>query len=251
MNYLRFSRILISFFLSLLVVASCQKNANEVKNLPLEASEDEQGFLETYMIDLKIVNKKDFKWDVEGMEYHINVGEKDNPNSQSVCYMAFTSEQAYDNYMVREMGNKYLVHKSIIAHLRDYAQSSGAVDYLEQKGEVPQSYLDYEQRYLAEHLPTDDLIAAKQRSLVGVLFKDSYCRRAFNFTLPLLGTPFFIFNNNEASSFEALLIGGYHRGFDKSFYRRRIYSLWVWGFSCYNLPASVNDRISSWWSIGG
>ena len=103
---------------------------------------------------------------------------------------------------------------------------------------------------MEENLPTDFANANNQRTVMGVLFKNLFCNDAFNVTLPLAGTPFFIFNNNEASAFEGLFIGGYHTCFDRSFYRRPIFGLTVWGFNCLNLPPSVEDRASSWWTVG-
>jgi|GEM_PF-2246205 hypothetical protein len=249
---------------SVLIIISCSKNEDlvqatlsidnekgQTENLAFDDRElTEVGANEIYMIDNEIVSASTFQWNVEGMIYHINMGEKDNPNSQNLYYMAFTSQNDYDVFMRSEIGNKYDTHQAIIAHLRNYAQSSGAVDYLEQHGTVPQFYLDYERRYLADNLPQEVANANQQRTLMGVLFKDKNCRKAFNLTIPLLGTPFFIFNNNQASSFEGLFIGGYHTCFDRAFYLDQLFGLTVWGVSCFSFSPGVDDRASSWWSIG-
>lgn len=253
----RFARFFI--FLAVLSMVSCQKDAGE-NLLPISLNEETTTFEnqnslvaqneEVYMIDNKIVSKDDFKWGVDGMHYHVNVGEKDNPNSQAVSYIAYTNEADFDTYMHQLVGDKYARHKAITEHLRDYAQTSGAITYYEQHGAAPQTYLDYEKRYLQQNLTPEEIGAAQQRTIVGFLFKRRNCVNAFNMSLPLLGTPFFIFNNNEASSFEGLLIGGFHMGFDRSFYRRKIYSIATWSLTCNDMPAAVDDQISSWWSIG-
>lgn len=245
---------------SLLITTSCSKNdgltpdvisKEEVTHQEVSAFQEvEENENIIYLIDNEVVDESSFQWDVEGMTYHMNIGEKDNPESENVYYMAFSNPNDYDNFMRSEIGSKYDVHQAIIAHLRDYAQTSGAIDYLEQHGTVPQFYLDYEQRYLAANLPPEVANANNQRTLVGILFKRSRCRNAFNVTLPLLGTPFFIFNNNQASSFEGLLIGGYHSVFDEWFYGNRIFGITVWALDCRTFPASVDNRASSWWSIG-
>lgn len=246
--------------MSLLITTSCSKN-DELT--PTVISKDETVTQEVpasqelevqeniiYLIDNEVVSESAFHWNVEGVTYHINIGEKDNPTSENVYYMAFSDPNDYDNFMRTEIGNKYDIHQGIIAHLRDYAQTSGAVDYLEQYGTVPQSYLDYERRYLADNLPQDVANANQQRTLMGVLYKQKRCRNAFNLSLPLLGTPFFIFNNNEASSFEGLFIGGYHSSFDLAFYNTKIFGLTVWGFDCISFPSAIDNATSSWWSIG-
>jgi hypothetical protein len=246
--------------MSLLIVTSCSKNdgltpevtsKNEVTNQEVPALQEvEVNENIIYLIDNEVVDESSFQWNVEGMTYHINIGEKDNPESENVYYMAFSNPNDYDDFMRSEIGNKYDVHQAIIAHLRDYAQTSGAIDYLEQYGTVPQFYLDYERRYLAENLPPEVANAINQRTIMGVLFEDLFCNNAFNVSLPLLGTPFFIFNNNEASAFQGLFLWGYHSCYDRSFYRRRLFGLTVWAFNCLNLPPAVEDRASSWWSIG-
>jgi hypothetical protein len=246
--------------MSLLIVTSCSKNdgltpevasKDEVTNQEVPASQEiEADENIIYLIDNEVVDESSFQWNVEGMTYHINIGEKDNLESENVYYMAFSNPNDYDNFMRSEIGSKYDVHQAIIAHLRDYAQTSGAVDYLEQHGTVPQFYLDYEQRYLAENLPPEVVNARNQRTITGVLFKWKRCRRPFNMSIPLLGTPFFIFNDDEASSFEGLFIGGYHTSFNFAFYQQQLFGLTVWGFSCTNMPTAVDNLTSSWWSIG-
>lgn len=260
-----FNKITLFFILiSFLAIVSCQKSESEylspnstvskeeatVDNSITKSEPNEQGYIEIYSIDEMVVTKDEFQWNVEGMKYHSTLGEKDNLDSKNVYHMAFSTEEGYDTYMRNEIGEKYDIHKAIIEHLRNYAESSGAVTYFEEHGEVPQFYLDYEKDYLARNLPMDDLAASQQRTILAFLYKDLFCGSSFALGLPLLGTPFFIFNNNEASAFEGLLIGGFHMGFDKSFYRRHIYSMWVWGITCYNLPPAVEDQISSWWNFG-
>jgi hypothetical protein len=246
--------------MSMLVVTSCSKNdgltpevtsKDEVTNQEVPVSQEiEADENIIYLIDNEVVDESSFQWNIEGMTYHINIGEKDNPESENVYYMAFSNPNDYDDFMRSEIGNKYDVHQAIIAHLRDYAQTSGAIDYLEQHGAVPQFYLDYEQRYLTQNLPPEVVNARNQRTIMGILFEGLACIDPFNASLPLLGTPFFIFNNNEASSFTGLFLGGYHTCFDRSFYRRQLFGLTVWGFNCQNLPPEVEDAASSWWSIG-
>ena len=238
--------ILLISTVALLSVISCQKESLTT----VEATGNEVNSNELYFIDNSAVSANDFQWENETMHYHTDVGEKDNPSSEKIAHRAFTTEEGYDNHMRSLMGSKYDIHKTATEHLSEYAETSGAVAYLEENKEIPQAYLDYEKEYLQQHLPKGDLDLAEQKGLVAVLYKNLFCSQAFNITLPLLGTPFFIFNNNKASSFEGLLIGGYHRGFDKSFYRRAIWSRWDWGFTCLNLPPGVDNRISSWWSIG-
>lgn len=178
------------------------------------------------------------------------VGERENPSSLNLYYHAYSSKSLYDQKVRSEIGSKHDLHESIIAHLSDYAVSSGAVDSLELTGAVPQSYLDYEAAYLAANLPNDSLVKANDRGLACNLFKLTSCQNIFNITLPLLGTPFFIFNNNEADSMWPLFIGGRHKAFDKSFYRKRMFSVTLWAWQCYNFPEAYINRTSSWWSIG-
>jgi hypothetical protein len=254
-----------SLIVLFLLILGCSKNKNEdlmpnsttpnenlhlANNTSTSSIPNEQGYIEIYSIDEIVVPKDEFQWNIEGRMYHSTLGEKDNLDSKNVYHMAFSTEEGYHTYMRNEIGEKYDIHKAIIEHLRDYADSSGAVAYFDEHGQVPQFYLDYEKSYLARNLPAEDLGASQQRTILAFLFKDLFCGNNFALGLPLLGTPFFIFNDNEASSFEGLLVGGYHMGFDKAFYRVHIYSLWVWGITCYNLPPAVDNQISSWWNFG-
>lgn len=237
-----------------LIFSACEKN---------KLAESEQGTApsdmaltvasegtEYYFIDNQSVAQSQFSWDVDTLWYHIVVGERENPNSLNRYYYVYSSKSLYDQKVRSEIGSKHDVHESIIAHLSAYAVSSGAVESLELTGTVPQSYLDYEAAYLAANLPKDSLVKVTDRGLACNLFKLTSCQNMFNITLPLLGTPFFIFNNNEADSMWPLFIGGHHKAFDKSFYRKRMFSVTLWAWQCHNFPAAFRNRTSSWWSIG-
>jgi hypothetical protein len=163
--------------------------------------------------------------------------------------MAFSTKKMYDEFMYQELGEKYFRHEEAISHLRDYAIESGAVAHYESTGEALQSYLDYEKKYLTKMFP-EDMEANNQKTIIAILFKKTFCQKAFNIALPLLGTPFFIFNNNKASAMEGLLIGGHHKSFDNAFYQNQLFTLNTWGFHCRNFPAFLENRTSSWWNIG-
>lgn len=241
---------------ALTIAGSCQKSTEDspaentaTNQLKTTNAETTQASNERYFIDGREVSQSQFDWQLEGYSYHINVGEKNNPASETIFNLAFSTPKLYDSYMRSEIGEIYDIQEAITAHLAQYAEESGAVEYLEKYGEVPKWYLEYESAYLAEHMPKRNA-GVQDRGLVCVLFKNLYCNEAFNITIPLLGTPFFVFNNNEASSMTGLLIGGYHKCFDKSFYRKKIFSITVWAMNCINFPAAYEDRASSWWCIG-
>lgn len=214
-----------------LIFSACEKN--KLAESEQEAAPSEMALTlssegaEYFFIDNQSVPQSQFSWDVDTVWYHIVVGEQENPNSLNLYYYAYNSKSLYDQKVRSEIGPKHDVHESIIAHLSAYAVSSGAVDSLELTGTVPQSYLDYEAAYLAANLPKDSLVKATDRGLSCILYKISSCRNAFVPTIPLFGTPFFIFNNNKADSMWPLFLGGHHKAFDKSFYRKRMFSVIV------------------------
>lgn len=231
----------------ILFTFSCNKEKSSVALTELADANMAKNL--THIIDGEVVSDKEFVWGVEDYIYHINIGEKNNPDSETVYYMAFSKEEDYANFMREEIGERYDREEAAIDHLRKYAEESGAIEYLEKHGEISKEYTEYETAYLKKTLP-EQFETAKQRGSTCVIFRNLFCQRAFNLTIPLLGTPFFIFNNNRASSFTGLLIGGHQRAFDRSFYRRTLFGVNVWGFNCLNLPAFLEDRASSWWSFG-
>jgi len=237
-----------------LIFSACEKTKlaksdKEVAPSDMASTVSSEG-IEYYFIDNQSVFQSQFSWDVDTLWYHIVAGERENPNSLNLYYFAYSSKSLYDQKVRSEIGTKHDLYESIIAHLSAYAVSSGAVDSLELTGTVPQSYLNYESAYLSANLPKDSLVKVTDRGLACNLFKLTSCSNSFNFTLPLLGTPFFIFNNDEADSMRPLFIGGHHKAFDQSFYRRPMFSVTLWAWQCYNFPVAYRNRTSSWWSIG-
>jgi len=239
-----FNKIALIFILFVIFMTSCQKSESET--IISETTEN----LEIYMIDKTTVTQEEFQWDVEDVFYHTTYGEKDNPESVRTFHRAFTTEEAYDTFMHDEVGEKFAIHKKIFTHLGEYAETSGAVTYLEEHGEVPQFFLDYESNYLEQNLPAEDLQRFRERAWFAFLYKNYSCQDAGALGISTIGTPAFIFNNNKISSFNSLLIGGLHLVFDKSFYRRFLYSKSTFSLTCNDLPANANDKASSWYCIG-
>ena len=105
---------LIVCFVNIIAIASiyslgCQKNqlqgsSNELPQSYVEYRDTQLVSVvpEIYKVDGVTVTKNQFTWGLEGKEYHISVGEKNNPTSQTVYYMAFSDKNTYDTFLEEE-----------------------------------------------------------------------------------------------------------------------------------------------------
>ncbi len=75
------------------------------------------------------------------------------------------------------------------------------------------------------------------------------------FTLPGVGMPnlWVLGWCDDPSGFYTLLIGGIDMAFDRTWYRRRMFYYWQWGFTGIDFCGELRwyeDRACSWWSFG-
>jgi hypothetical protein len=197
------------------------------------------------------------------------VWEIDRPESDGTFDVtdAFTSDQEYIEYAVNSGYSNAAQEIAAYNHLSEYAESSGALDELNNTGNVPSNYIQYMDSYLSSQgLPTSELQNKSgnqlhTRSLTNFVSKgcvgdgDSWPIR----TNPWLGM--FGFNNN-ISSFEPIgFLGGRTDIYDRSFWRSHLLGVWSWAqvkwslcnagnFNQFSVNFSfANDKATSWSSF--
>lgn len=133
---------------------------------------------------------------------------------------------------------------AIEEHLRNYADTSGAVSIYDSTGAIPQWYIDYEISYLKKMGILDER-SIEDRSLC-------WLRKGCNHTggVPMLTTLPLMWPgwNDAVSRFDHLVIYGNVKLYSKRFYKRRFFDYWNWGYQeiCFRGPlAYANNRMRS------
>lgn len=160
---------------------------------------------------------------------------------------AFTHEVDYYAF-ARELGGNLGLYEGIAAHLQEYIVENGYDIAWDTTGVIPPTYLDYQATY------TDSVLSARNsaRGLLTFIHKS------------LDGGPtwalFPLFNpwmppgyNNRVESFTPMFIGGWHLVYDRSCFRRRMHTFFMWYPERVMFAGpfrALRDRASSWMKFG-
>jgi hypothetical protein len=166
----------------------------------------------------------------------ITAAPEEDSEAGIITIHAFTNERKYIEYGRSENIPVELM-LSFDRQMSEYAETSGAIEYYEQTGELPEEYVEFEERAFPniERVPNPL-----------VIYKDFWggSSRVFATTLPVMPTGW----NNKVSRYFDLDVYGGLAIYDKSFYRSRMATLWNWGWQTIRFSgplAGLNDRMSS------
>ncbi len=134
-------------------------------------------------------------------------------------------------------------------HLRTYASTSGAISYYEQTGAILPSYEQYATNYIATMNCIPGTNQSVERALA-ILYKDAYggVPNFGAFGVPFLWSGW----NNQISRMSIVGLPSATSIFDKTFYRKRLATLWGLGWRNFRFIGSLsflNDRTSSFIAI--
>lgn len=236
------------FFLSFLV--SCENNkeiAQPEQEIEAELREDENYVTEfTIYVDGEQIEESEIELNYDDYFILLETDERDNPYAGTGRINAFTTKEAMIAYG-DEVGIPIRFNMEIADHLRNYAEETGAIAIYEETGEVPEEYLAYMDAYLNSVSPG---VAEPQEvdfRTFGFLFRNLFGGGAWTYGSP--GYPFMPPSwNNEVSRYQHFTIRAFHALYDRSFFRRFMFSHWPWGWTPVRLwgPLTVfDDNISS------
>lgn len=239
--------LLLSF---LFVTSSCNKTdlleEEEKIETPSELQQDqsEQVSYEHYFDNQQV---PEGTFDPEDQNLIIAVtgeGVSSDPNVGIIKIWAFTSEALYVTWG-EVQGLPVACVLEVEEHLKNYALTSGALQHYEQTGEMLPAYEQYATNYIHEMNCGSGGNESFERAL-GILYKDAY-GGVPNFGM--WGMPFLWSGwNNQVSRISAIGLPSINSVFDKTFYRKRMATLWGIGWGNWRFIGSLsflNDKASS------
>jgi len=245
------------------LLTSCELTKPTAQVNPIE--------LESPEIEFYLDNRQIDKSKVENLSKEnllVEIGDKNNSEDTIIRIRYFSSLEQELNYAKkREIPLEKIF--DIEKHLAEYAESSGAIKIYEEKGEIPQKFLDYQSKYIAKNLPkvplkpqsklfgmiqiTSLLTSTAPMIQLGFFGKDHYGGSTMVFAGH--ATPFFPWGWSKKISryhinWGTFIVYGYFALYDKTFYRRKFYHSWNWTrrhvlFNSYYNLSWANDRAKS------
>lgn len=177
--------------------------------------------------------------EINGSYIAISGIEDGSKKKVKVIVNIFTTREKYINwgYINKRPVELYL---EIEEHLASYAKDNGYIAEYELTGVVSQDYLDYESEYF------NKMTNGVNSRAVTMLHKDFWggSSAPMPLTLPVMWPGW----NNKVSRYYPLNIWGGMAIYNKAFYRRRMATLWNWGWQSIRFegPLSyLNDKMSS------
>ncbi len=246
-NLLKFS---ILFLIAGIIFTSCQKemlfedensstdativekSANKNAEIVADNLHDYQ-----YYYNGNLVKNDAFSLDDENLYILIFVGKRDDAGKSTIDINAFTTQDAYFEYgMKKKIPLKKCAEDEKI--LNDYAKSSGAIDYYEKYGEVPDWYYEFEKKYFSN------------KSEKGVnpvsLYKD-FSGGQHSIVAVTLAVMWSGWSKKVSRYYDHAVYGGVSF-YKKTFYRKKMASLWGWGHNTVKFQghlSSLNDKTKS------
>lgn len=224
-------------------ISSCQKveklkkekNSSSINKTNLKNNKD---LVFEYYLDKKQVSKSKVDFNDESLYISITKGEKD----ETIIVEAFSSREDYILY-----GKKHnLKFKELLSfedEMKNYVKKNDIINLFEKTGKIPEWYTAFEAKTYEKHFG----VSSQQKSLATVLHKNFYGGpdRVIGVLTPYLWGGW----NNQVSAFTPIGVYGFTSLYDKSFYRKRMVTIWGWGMqrvllywgSLYN----ANDRTTS------
>jgi hypothetical protein len=204
-------------------------------------SEDSQIY--EFYLDRNPVPNGTFEIDDDSLYVAVTGEPTSNPNVGLIKIWGFSSREGYLAWADAH-GLPAARNLEIEEHLSSYAEASGADTIYEQTGEVPQWYTDYETAYLKQMgLFRPDEVEMRTICWLRKNCGDSGGAPMLR-TLPVMWPGW----NKKVSRYDNLVVLGNVMMYDRTFYRKRFYNYWDWGWKevCFRGPlAEFNDRMSS------
>lgn len=232
-------------FSLVIMLMSCSKES-EINTESIEPSNFQ--IIETnYYLDGKLVPEESLNLEDESLHIAITGSEKDEtPGKGIITVNTFSSKE---NYIEWGILNGLPVAQSfeIEEHLSAYAETNGYIEEYEKTGVVSQSFLDYQKQYFDGVTQQNDQASLRAPTM---LHKD-FTGGASTIASELQPFMFPGWNNRTSRYYSFHVYTGFHI-FDRSFYRRRMATLWNFGWQniLFQGPLGfLNDRLSSCISI--
>ncbi len=228
------------FFVALILIAfSCEKATT------LNEEEVNDDYL--FMLNGKQVDEKAFTLNDDLFFVVTNQNfDSPSPNPNKFILHAYEEKAAFfqfgmDNNIPLKESHEY--HE----HLAEYAEANGIIEIAEAKGEIPSSFLTYQEQYYEQKFGRP----MPQNRIFTTLFQDLNGGGDDKNIIGPGGIIWFLNRRwrNAVSSFEFAGVGGVQTVFDRSWYRDFLMNFWVVGNSSFNFngPLGVlNDRAESW-----
>lgn len=203
---------------------------NEISNEPIFE----------YYLNKEQVSKSKINFDDEDLFISITKDVKNN--DEIVVVDAFTNREDYILY-----GEKHhLKLKELLLfedEMKNFVEKTDVISLYNETGNVPQWYVDFEAKTYQKHFG----VSSQQKSALTILHKDysGGTNRAVGLTSPYLWGGW----DNKVSAFTPIGLYGFTSLYDKSFYRKRMATIWGWGMQrvvlYWGYLYNANDRTSS------
>jgi hypothetical protein len=219
----------------------CQKTADDspesAKDLQIQERDDKVEFFYKYYLDGNEVNSVVVDSTTDNWIAYV-VEPKVGTNDAVVSVRKFSTKNAYIQYG-EATGKQIAKALAFAARLQHIADSNGVIPQYELTGTVPSWYSNYESTYYNSVYP------ASSAENVAIML-DKNCGQGG--VLPVLNTwPFMppTWNNSVSLAQNVGVYAGVGI-FDKTFYRKNLGTVWLWGFQsfCFSGTAA-DDKMSS------
>lgn len=236
----------IVFFLACLIVNLTYSCTKKEEPIFIEAKQESEVEIvkAIYIFDGKAVNENPLEFSDENIYIGIT-GKLDEVDDKKgiVTIYAFSSKEEYIKWG-NDNGFPVALKLEIAEHLSTYAIEKGVIDEYERTGVVPQSYIKYERQYY-ERMMSSSLNQAGTRGYT-MLHKECIGGPSAPIisTLPVMWPGW----NNKVSAYFDFNVWGNLTIFDRTFYRKKLASIWDWGWKkvCFTGPLSpLDNKMSS------
>jgi hypothetical protein len=220
-------------------------------DLQEETTITESGFAaELFYIDDVQVSQDDFPYEDES--FYIAISPENNQAGEEMAiFKAFSNKEAYINWGI-EKGYQVALSLKIEEDLKSFIQENEiAVEY-ERTGEIPQRYLDFQEKYYTQLLSEHNLTPNKHPQI----YRRTCASGQTKLVVPSITAAFIAPWNNTISSTNRL---GSYVGttvYNRSFFRSKRGTFWDFGFNeiCFvggfsqynNMMSSVINVTAGW-----
>lgn len=210
--------------------------------LATEEYENSDYYIKYYLDNQPVEN---LTFDQNTDQWVLYLGKIDANQNQVLEIRKFTLKE---DYLLYGDQNSIPIRKGIEVGdiLREYAIEDSVDDYYKENGDVPQNYKDYESLVYQQYFGRE--LNKVQTINIWVTLYDKCDIGENNTSIIMINTyPFMPWGwNNRVSKVQVVGVFAGVAIYDKSWYRRHLGTLWLWGFESRCLiDLGISDKMSS------